>query len=107
MADWPQLDDGKLFSYILKVKAVDVDYIGKYKEEKAYSYWMSGFVDTVYVAECPTDATLTFLKCNVCPSQRIRNDPRKAWICVKGNSEPKLLTSWCTVSPVQVKFVTM
>ena len=30
VADWPKLDDGKLFSYILKVKAVDVDYIGKY-----------------------------------------------------------------------------
>ena len=46
VADWPKLDDGKLFSYILKVKAVDVDYIGKYKDEKAYSYWMSGFVDS-------------------------------------------------------------
>ena len=30
VADCPKLDDGKLFSYILKVKAVDVDYIGKY-----------------------------------------------------------------------------
>ena len=30
VADWPKLDDGKLFSYILKVKTVDVDYIGKY-----------------------------------------------------------------------------
>ena len=25
---WPEIDDGKLFSYILRVKAVDVDYIG-------------------------------------------------------------------------------
>ena len=30
VADWPQLDDDKLFSHILKIKAVDVDYIGKY-----------------------------------------------------------------------------
>jgi hypothetical protein len=35
---WPEIDDGKLFSYILRVKAVDVDYIGKYKDQKAYSY---------------------------------------------------------------------
>ena len=55
------------------VKAVDIDYIGKYKDEKAYSYWMSGFVDTVYASKCPTDATLTFLKGRVCPSQRIRH----------------------------------
>ena len=50
---WPEVDDGKLFSYILRAKAVDVDYIGKYKDEKAYSYWMSGFVDTVFFAKCP------------------------------------------------------
>ncbi|XP_028394516.1 uncharacterized protein LOC114518716 [Dendronephthya gigantea] len=97
--DWPQLDDGKLFSYILKVKAVDVDYIGKYKDEKAYFYWMSGFVDTVYVAECPTDATMIFLKGNVCPSQRVRDNPHKAWICVRGKNEPNVLTSWCTCIP--------
>ena len=29
--------------------AVDANYIGKYKDEKAYSYWMSGFVDSVFV----------------------------------------------------------
>ena len=96
MLDWPQLHDGKLFSYILKVKAVDIDYIGKYKDEKAYSYWMSGFVDTVYASKCPTDATLTFLKGRVCPSQRIRDDPHKEWVCVKGNTDPQIITSWCT-----------
>ncbi|CAH3181119.1 unnamed protein product [Porites lobata] len=40
--EWPEVDDGKLFSYILRTKAVDVDYIGKYKDQKAYSYWMTG-----------------------------------------------------------------
>lgn len=60
--DWPQIDDGKLFSYILKVKAVDVDYIGKYKHQKAYSNWMSGFVDTLFVAKCPSDSRFTFVK---------------------------------------------
>ena len=44
---WPHLDDGKVSSYILRVKAVDIEYIGKYKDEKAYSYWMSGFVDVI------------------------------------------------------------
>ena len=95
VADWPQLDDGKLFSYILKVTAVDVDYIGKYINEKAYSYQMSGFVDTVFVASCPKDSTLIFLKSNVCPCQRIREDPHKVWICVKGQNSPSI-TSWCT-----------
>jgi hypothetical protein len=30
---------------------VDVEYIGKYKDERAYSYWMSGFVDIIHVAK--------------------------------------------------------
>lgn len=93
---WPEIDDGKLFSYILRVKAVDVDYIGKYKDQKAYSYWMSGFVDTVYAAKCPSDRTLTFLKGKVCPSQRLRDDPHKVWVCVKGKEDCRVVTSWCT-----------
>jgi hypothetical protein len=31
-------------SYILRVKAVYVECIGKYKDERAYRYWMSRFV---------------------------------------------------------------
>jgi hypothetical protein len=44
--------------YILRVKAVDVEYIGEYKDERAYSYWMSGFVDIIHVAKCPIDKTM-------------------------------------------------
>ena len=94
---WPKIDDGKLFSYILRVKAVDVDYIGKYKDQKAYSYWMSGFVDTVFVAKCPSDSKFTFLKCNVSPSQRLRDDSHQVWICVEGEkTDCRVVTSWCT-----------
>jgi hypothetical protein len=46
--------------FILRVKAVDVEYIGKYKVERAYSYWMSGFVDIIHVSKCPIDQTMTF-----------------------------------------------
>ena len=44
--EWPEIDIGKIFSYILSVKAIDADYVGKYKYMKAYAYCMSGFVDT-------------------------------------------------------------
>jgi hypothetical protein len=46
--------------FILRVKAVDVEYIRKYKDERAYSFWMSGFVDIIHVAKCPIDKTMTF-----------------------------------------------
>ena len=76
---------------------MDVDYIGVYKDQKAYSYWMSGFVDTVYLAKCPVNSELTFLKRNVCPSQRIRDNPHEDWICIEGpNTDCRIVTSWCT-----------
>ena len=93
--EWPQIDDGMLFSYILKVKAVDVEYIGKYKDQKAYSYWLSGFVDTVYHASCNNN--ILFLKANVSPSQKLNDDPHQVWICTQGPSDKvKILTSWCS-----------
>ena len=57
---WPEVDDGKLLSYILRTKAVDVEYIGKYKDREAYSYWMTGFVDTVSFTKCPIDSKHVF-----------------------------------------------
>jgi hypothetical protein len=54
--------------YILRVKAVDVEYIGKYKDERAYSYW-SGFVDIIHVAKCPIDTTMTFF----CKAQHVHH----------------------------------
>ena len=93
--EWPNLDDGMLFSYILRVKAVDVDYIGKYKDQKAYSYWLSGFVDTVYHASC--NDNLLFLKAYVSPSQRLNDDPHHVWVCTEGpKDKSKILTSWCS-----------
>ena len=91
---WPKIDDGKLFSFILRVKAVDVDYIGKYKDQKAYSYWMSGFVDTVFVAKCPSNSKFTFLKGNVSLSQSLRDNPHQVWICVEGEkTDCRVVTS--------------
>lgn len=89
--------DGKLFSYILRTKAVDVEYIGKYKDQKAYSYWMSGFVDTVLFSRCPVDSRHVFLKGCVSPSQKLRDDPHKVWVCFEGTkSDCRIVTSWCT-----------
>jgi hypothetical protein len=49
------------------------------------SYWMSGFVDIIYVAKCPLDKTMTFFckSSSVCLSQRICDDSHiKVWMCV-------------------------
>ena len=51
MTKWPPVDLGKIFAYILSNKEFDSDYIGKYKDEKAYSYWKSNFVGTILYAD--------------------------------------------------------
>ena len=43
MTKWPPVDLGKIFAYILSNKEFDSDYIGKYKDEKAYYCWKSNF----------------------------------------------------------------
>ena len=94
---WPELDDGKLFGYILQVKAVETEYIGVYKDQKAYSYWMSSFVGPVWYSVCPSDKNIVFLKSEVCPSQRIHDDTYKVWVCFKRDKKGfSICTSWCT-----------
>ena len=41
---WPRVHTGCIFAYILRVRDFGVTYIGRYKDQKAYSYWDDGFV---------------------------------------------------------------
>ena len=69
----------------------------KYKDQKAYSYWMSGFVDTIFVSKCPSNSKFTFLKGNVSLSQKLRDDPHQVWVCVEiTNTDCRIVYSWCT-----------
>ena len=55
---------------------------------------MRGFVDTVLFTKCPIDCEHVFLKGCVSPSQIIRDDPHKVWVCLENDC--RILTSWCT-----------
>ena len=48
--DWPLINLGHIFHYILKAKRFSEDYIRRYKDEKAYSYFDSGFIDEILTA---------------------------------------------------------
>jgi len=92
MTKWPPVDLGKIFAYILSNKEFDSDYIGKYKDEKAYSYWKSNFVGTILYADNKDGKCV--LQCKVIPSQRIREDPREVWVALK--KDGTVLCGWCT-----------
>jgi hypothetical protein len=44
---WPQMDLGKICSLIMSKEEQELEFIGQYKTHKAFSYFMSGFVDVV------------------------------------------------------------
>ena len=43
------LDTRVIFAYILKVNDCDLEYVGRYKDQKAYSYFGSSFIDTIFI----------------------------------------------------------
>ena len=48
---WPVITMGKIFAFILHKKDFNTDYIGKYKDQKAYLYFDSVFVGPVFIYE--------------------------------------------------------
>ena len=90
---WPSVDLGKLFNYIIGKKEFDLEYIGKYKDKKAYSYWKSNFVDTVWFAQSKV-INICFVKSKVTPSQSVRDEPRDVWIAL--DETGNILCGWCT-----------
>ena len=51
MSVWPEVNLGNIFEHILRMKEFDKEYIGKYKDEKAYSYFASRFVGEILVSK--------------------------------------------------------
>ena len=94
VSQWPLVDLGKIFEYILDNREFGSDYIGKYKTQKAYSYFKSGFVSCI---ECVVDPELNgtiLLRARVTPSQSVRDIPREIWIAAKASGQT--LTAWCS-----------
>ena len=71
---WPDLYQGILFSFILKNKARDSEYIGKHKDQKAFSFYESGFVGALYTYTVPGTKML-FVKGNIMPSTKVGDNP--------------------------------
>ena len=70
---WPKVNLGNIFEYILRMKEFDKEYIGKYKDQKAYSYFDSGFVWQILVSKI-NEGTKIALFCSVQGSMSIHNE---------------------------------
>ena len=72
---WPRVDVGVIFSYILRVRDFDADYIDRYKDQKAYSYFDSGFIDSIFTHEPPGKNVVLTVQASQCVSTH-----HKLWI---------------------------
>ena len=93
---WPPVSLGSIFSYILKVRDFDREYVGKYKDQKAYSYFDSGFVDTILVHE-PKEQNckkFVYVYCKVTASQSV-NEKKELWVVIDKKSGEVCL-AWCS-----------
>ena len=71
ICDWSLIKLSHLFDCILKTRDFQRDYIGCHKEEKAYSYFDSGFVDEVLL-HIP-DVAIKIVYCKVRASMTVCN----------------------------------
>ena len=94
VSKWPLIDLGKIFTFILKHKEFDTDYIGKYKTEKAYSYFDSKFVGPILSTVVTGEEDVFILKADVTPSMKMHDAARRVWVCVKPDGE--IVCTWCS-----------
>ena len=75
----------------------DKEYIGRYKDQKAYSYWDSGFVGPINIYETCTRKNNVFLYSSVKASQAMTDD-KEVWIAINKKSQTKneILCAWCS-----------
>ena len=91
MIVWPEVNLGNIFEYILRMKEFDKEYIGKYKDQKAYSYFDSGFVGELLVSKI-NEGTKKALFYSVQGSMSIH---KKKEVWVVANPDGMIIPAWC------------
>ena len=80
------------FFNILIMKEFDKEYTGKYKDQRAYSYFDSGFVGEILVSKI-NEGTKIALFCSVQGSMSIPNE-KEVWVVA--NPDVMIITAWCS-----------
>ena len=62
MKIWPSVSLGNIFEYILNLRTCNTEYVGRYRDQKACSYFNRGFADERSTHQTKKDY---FLYCNV------------------------------------------
>ena len=76
---WPTITLGNIFEYILSVRDFNVEYVVKYKDQKAYSYFDSNFVGEILVSKPKDEVILLFCKVRASMSIHDGKELNTAW----------------------------
>eukprot|EP00795_Rhopilema_esculentum_P011011 gene11011-19856_t len=87
---WPKVNLGNIFQYILRTRNFDSDYMRKYKDHKAYSYFNSGFVGEILIYE--PSANIKFLYSDIRAAMAV-HESKELWIGIKDDT---IVTTWCS-----------
>jgi hypothetical protein len=85
---WPKVDLGQIFSFVLSRKEHDMDFVGHYKSQKAYSYHQSDFVDIIYYTSLNGTKGV---RSRVSSAQSIRNEAHDVGIAL--NNKDSLISN--------------
>ena len=85
MSLWPRIEYGHVFGYFIKRPGTySQDQLLSWKQLKAYNFFESGYVKTVYAMAFGQGVLKCILvKAKVNPSQHLPDDAHEAWIIAK------------------------
>ena len=89
---WPKTNLGHIFEFLMNVREYKTEYIGKYKDQKAFSYWEDGLVGEVMCHDgenVPVGTVLYFSQ--VLAS--MEDESRDLWIFAE--KAGKISAAWC------------
>ena len=85
---WPSTSMRYISNYLRKHEGVlqkvslSKRLLSDYKDQKAYSYFTSGFLSDILYHPVSETSEYCFLKCKCQPSQRIRDLPHELWVLI-------------------------
>lgn len=97
MRKWPPCMYFDIAEYFRSIDDVSLArrMLSDYKEGKAYSYVKSGWLMEVFYHSIEEKSPFCFLKASCVPSQRVRNIPWSAWVCVEKETGT-IKSAYCT-----------
>lgn len=99
MKNWPPLFITDLTTFLMRYETEEVakNHLNQYKIGKAYQYFQSEWLKEIFYHPVDRTTPYCFLRAECTPSQSLRSEPHKVWVCLaKDSGEVKSAFCTCT-----------